>query len=150
MRRFNIFWVLFLSLETSLAFSADQADYVVPASGSLTQAIAEANKKTNSDAYKIDVKGDHADSASVKTNTVITGIGEAKPNHSGTLSYSGSGINSEITNVTFKDGKGTAIRNGSMPGVIIVPHNRDKTIIGSSNMIYFTIFIGFSFYLLFI
>ena len=102
------FFTIFFS--PALAFASD---YDVSASGSLSDAIAAANKNTDGDTYEINISGSHGDSGTLTQSTSITG--DASASLTGKITFTGSDMASELHNLKFGTGQGSALTNGIMP-----------------------------------
>ena len=108
--RLGIVGGLIVAFGPSLAFSSD---YDVSASDSFADAIAAANRNTDGDTFEISVSGAHGDSGTISKKASITGDTTAEL--TGNLTFSGSDMDSEINNMKFGAGQGSAITNGIMP-----------------------------------
>lgn len=102
------FWVFVFSPAWAFA-----SDYDVSASGSLAEAIIAANGNADGDTYEISISGTHGDSGTIKKSTSITGNGSAEL--TGNMIFTGSNAVSEINNLKFGAGQGSALTNGNMP-----------------------------------
>lgn len=107
--RVDIVLISTFVLVPSLVFAAD---YNVPEGGTLAKAIAEANANKDGDMYEIEISGTSADSGNVKNSASIAGNPSAVL--SGSLAFNGTGIRSEISNLTFTSGTVGAVANGTL------------------------------------
>ncbi len=113
MRIVIVFSTLAIVFGSHAAFAVDtDADYEVPVSGSLSDAIRAANSNPDNDTYKIVISGSSTESGTIKKSTSITGDSTAAV--SGYINFSGTSINSELNNMTFSAGNSPAVTNGEM------------------------------------
>ena len=111
MRIVIVFSTLAIVFGSHAAFAVDtDADYEVPVSGSLSDAIRAANSNPDNDTYKIAIFGSSTESGTIKKSSSITGDSTAAV--SGYINFSGTGINSELNNMIFSAGNSPAVTNG--------------------------------------
>ncbi len=106
-------WLILTSGLVLVSSAVLAADYEIPSAGTLSDAIYSANQNTDGDTYEIEISGTSSDSGTIRTSTSLKG--DATATLTGSLQYRGSGINSEISNLTFGPAKGNAVTSGA-PG----------------------------------